>query len=145
MIQRIQSLFLLISSASFWTLLGLPFASSEEPTDAFLADQLYNYQDNIIILILVILGGALALLTIFLYKNRLLQRRLSYLVLIVGILLPFVVIFLFYNEATQHYLNTQINDGAGIYIPLITIVSTVLAIRYIKKDEKVVKSMDRLR
>jgi Na+-transporting NADH:ubiquinone oxidoreductase subunit NqrE len=145
MIQRIQSLFLLLSSASFWTIFGFPFASSDEPTSAFLSDKIYNLNDHILILILTILGGLLALLTIFLYKNRSLQIRLSYFTLVLAIVLPFTVILLFYSEATKNFLNAHIEDGLGIYLPIIAIVSTILAIRFIKKDQKIVKSMDRLR
>jgi len=38
-----------------------------------------------------------------------------------------------------------VNDGFGIYLPLIGIIMAVLANRFIKKDDKLVKSMDRLR
>lgn len=145
MIQRIQSLLLLLSSASFWTIFGFPFASSDQPTAAFLADKVYDLNDHILILILAILGGLIAGLTIFLYKNRSLQIRLSYLTLVLAIVLPIVAILLFYGEATKNYLNVNIDDGLGIYLPLVAIISTILAIRFIRKDEKVVKSMDRLR
>jgi predicted small integral membrane protein len=145
MIQRIQSLFLLVSSASFFSLFGFPFASSDELTEAFLSDQVYDVQDHIVILILTIAGGLLALGAIFLFKNRKLQLRISYLTLVITILLPLVVIFLFYSEATKNYLNVQIDDRLGIYMPVIGLIFTLLAIRFIRKDDKIVKSMDRLR
>jgi len=145
MIQRIQSLFLLFSGASFWALFGLSFASSDKTTAQFLSDQTYNIQDHNILLVLTIAGGLLALVSIFLFKNRPLQIRLSYLTLILAIILPMVVVFLFYDEATKNAMDVVINDQLGIYLPIVGIIGAILAIRFIKKDEKVVKSMDRLR
>lgn len=145
MIQRLQSIFLLLTSASFWGLFGLPFASSDQATAQFLADKVYGINDHIILLILTILGGVLAFGAIFLYKNRTLQIRMSYLTLILSIILPIVVILLFYTEATQNTMDVKINDQLGIYLPALGIIFSVLAMRFIKKDDKTIKSMDRLR
>lgn len=145
MIQRIQSIFLLISSASFWALFAFPFASSDEPTEAFLADKVYEVTDHVVLLVLVILGGVVALFSIFLFKNRPLQIRLSYLSLVIAILVPLTAVLLFYSEATKNFLNVGIDDGLGIYIPIIAIIGSILAVRYIRKDDRVVRSMDRLR
>lgn len=145
MIQRLQSLFLFFTGASFWGLFGLPFASSDQASTAFLSDQTYNLQDHILILVLTIAGGIVAIGAIFLYKNRPLQLKVSYLALILSILLPLVVIFLFYTEASQHIINASIDGEAGIFMPLVGVICSIIAIRYIRKDEKVIKSMDRLR
>ena len=124
---------------------ALPFASSDQPTTGFLADLSYDIQDNILLLILVVLGGLVPLAAIFLFKNRLLQVRLGYITLILAILLPLIAVFLFYSEATKNFIAVQIDDGLGIWVPLVAIICTVLAIRYIRKDHKLVRSMDRLR
>lgn len=145
MIQRLQSIFLLLTSASFWALFGLPFASSDQATAQFLADKVYGINDHIVLLILAILGGVIALGAIFLYKNRQLQIKMSYLTLILSIILPVVVILLFYNEATENTMDVKIDDQLGIYLPALGIIFSILAMRFIKKDEKTVRSMDRLR
>jgi len=145
MIQRIQSLFLLLSSASFWVLFAFPFAGSDKPTAAFLADQSYNINDHILLLVLTVLGGVVGIIALFLFKNRPFQVKTTYFSLIFSILMPIVVIFLFYNEATVNAMNVEIDDKLGIYMPIIGLVSSVLAIRFIRKDEKTVRSMDRLR
>lgn len=145
MIQRVQSIFLLLSSASFWSLFGIPFASSDQATSGFLADLQYNIQDHLVLLILTVLGGLAALIAIFLYKNRPLQIRLGYVAMVVAILLPVTVILLFYNEASKNFLNVRIDDQLGIYLPLAGILFLALALRYIRKDEKIVRSADRLR
>ena len=145
MIQRIQSLFLLLSSVCNWLLFTLPFASSDGSTTGFLADMRYDIQDHVLLLGMVVLGGIISLGAIFLYNNRPLQLRVSYLSLILSILLPLLVVFLFYSEATKNFIAVHINDGPGIWLPLAGILFTVLAIRFIRKDEKLVRSMDRLR
>ncbi|MBK7637253.1 MAG: DUF4293 family protein [Saprospiraceae bacterium] len=52
---------------------------------------------------------------------------------------------LIYNEGTITNKANQINDEIGIYLPLIGLIFSILAARYIKKDEDTVRSMDRLR
>jgi hypothetical protein len=37
------------------------------------------------------------------------------------------------------------DDGLGLYTPIVGLVLSLLAARFIKKDENLVKSMDRLR
>jgi len=145
MLQRIQSIFLLLASASFWTLFAFPFASSDKPTAQFLADQSYAINDHIVLLILAILGGVIALGAIFLFRNRPLQIRMSYLSLILSILLPVAVVVLFYTEASENSMNVEIDDRFGIYLPIIGIIASIFAARFIRKDEKTVRSMDRLR
>ena len=129
MIQRLQSLFLFLTGASFWGLFGLPFASSDQTTSAFLSDQTYNLQDHILILILTIAGGIVAIGAIFLYKNRRLQMKISYMALVLSVLLPIVVIFLFYTEASQHIINATIDGEAGIYMPIVGVICSIIAIR----------------
>ena len=47
MIQRIQSVFLLLAAASFGGLLSFPLAISDKPTAQFLADSVYDITDHI--------------------------------------------------------------------------------------------------
>ena len=107
--------------------------------------QIYEVQDNIVLLSITILGGLLALIAIFLYQNRPLQMKLSIFVLILAIFLPLVAFLLIYNEGTALASGTIITDQAGTYLPLVSIIFGFLAYNGIKKDETLVKSMDRLR
>jgi hypothetical protein len=75
MIQRIQSVFLLLAAASFGGLLSFPLAISDKPTAQFLADSVYDITDHIALLVLTILGIAISLITIFLFRNRPLQLK----------------------------------------------------------------------
>jgi Domain of unknown function (DUF4293) len=145
MIQRIQSIFLFLSSLSFFGLFKAPFATSSEAIPNLLSDMIYNIQDNPILLGLTILGGIVGLGAIFLYNNRSLQLKITNLSIIVSILLPLVAFLLVYNERTATDKANLIDDGIGLYLPFVSLILSVLAARYIKKDEAIVQSMDRLR
>lgn len=145
MIQRIQSIFLLLASVTFFLQFVFQFATSDKASPGFLSDQMYNVMDNPVLMVLTILGGAVALISIFLFRNRPLQLRLGYLVIILCILLPLVAFLLIYNEPTGLSKGTEIHDGLAIYLPIVGLITTILANRFISKDNKLVKSMDRLR
>lgn len=145
MIQRIQSIFLAISASAYAGLFGLPFASSDISTSQFLKDKIYNIQDHIVLIILTGLGILLCLVSIFLYKNRALQARLSIFSIVTAILLIIAAVILFYNEANKMLASANVSDQFGLYLPFISILFSALALRYIRKDDNLVKSMDRLR
>lgn len=145
MIQRIQSIFLLLSGISFFSLFGLPFATSTVAIPALFSDMVYNIHDHVILMVLAVIGGLVSLVSIFLYNNRGLQARLSYLVTVVSILLLTVAFLLVFNERTPGDGAETISEGAGIAMPILGLIFSVLAARYIGKDENTVRSMDRLR
>ncbi|MBK8052934.1 MAG: DUF4293 family protein [Saprospiraceae bacterium] len=74
-----------------------------------------------------------------------LQLRLSYVVTVLSILLSLVALLLIYNEGTGSTNADKIEDQYGIYLPVISLIFSILAGRYINKDENTVRSMDRLR
>jgi hypothetical protein len=145
MIQRIQSIFLLLSGISFFSLFGLPFATSTVAIPNLFSDLVYNIQDSPILLVLTILGGIISVGAIFLFNNRGLQVRLSYLATVTSILLLIVALLLVYNERTTDAGAETITEGFGIALPILSLIFSVLAARYIGKDENTVRSMDRLR
>lgn len=146
MIQRIQTIFLFIAALAFAALFKFPFAISDVSNNGFLADKDFDVYDSPVLLVLAGLGVLIALVAIFLYKNRTLQIRLSYLVIILGILLIVVAVILFYNEATTLLDKVhKIDDAAGLYMPILAFIAGFLAAMFIRKDEKLVRSMDRLR
>ncbi len=144
MIQRVQSIFLFLSSASFFGLFGLPLATSDSEMAGLFEDKVYNIFDNPILIGLTCLGGILALVAIFLFKNRPLQKKLGYGVLTLSILTMIVALLLVFQD-DQSDLTSNINEQIGLGLPILVIIFTLLANRFIGKDEKLVKSMDRLR
>ncbi len=145
MIQRIQTIFLALASGSFFSQFGLAFARSTESESGFFADLAYTIHDHIGLLVLTILGGLVSLVAIFLYNNRPLQLRIAYIGIVLAVIVPALALFLFFSTGYKLDDANRINDSAGIYVPLVSILLLALAARFINKDEKLVRSSDRLR
>lgn len=145
MLQRIQSVFYFLSAAAFAGLFKLPFATSDAPIPDYMSDKVYNIQDHVVLLGLTVLAIITGFGAIFLFKNRPLQMRLGYLLITLAILIPMVAFLILYTEKTAFNSAITIEDNIGLYIPIIAIIFAFLANRFVKKDDKLVKSMDRLR
>ncbi len=140
MLQRIQSIFLLLASGGFWSLFALPLAgTSQIKADSVYADGNLTIQDHTALLGLCIVGAIVSLITIFLFKNRNLQKSMSWLVVLCGLILGGFGYWLFSSSGQGATLQ------AGIGIPFVSSVLAFIAGIFIGKDEKLVKSMDRLR
>lgn len=136
MIQRIQTIWLLLASACAFLTLKFSFYGG-----TYAADNAYheiNGGTNFLLMLTTCLVGALALLIIFLYKNRKVQLRLC----IVGILLTALLIVLYLREM-KDFVKGDPNLWA--LLPAAVVVFFFLAARGINKDEKMVKDSDRLR
>jgi len=136
MIQRIQTIYLLIAAGISAGLIFLfPLWTTIEKTDFFAAmDPLY---------VSMFLGSAaLAMISIFMYKKRQSQFVLGRL----NIILNFILLGLFVYQSLNLSGETDVSEkGIGILLPIFSIVFLVLANKAIRKDEDLVKSVDRLR
>lgn len=130
MIQRIQSIWLLLAAASAFAGFKFSFFSGNKLNDPLLHE--LNASSSFLLMITTIAVGGLALITIFLFKKRTLQRGLCML----GILLEAVLIFLYYRETT-HF--TQGNYSLTAILQGIIILAFILAIAGINKDSKLLK------
>lgn len=143
MIQRIQSIFLLLGSGSCFGLFGLPVADTDMPQaqSAIFNDASYTLFDDPILMGIFGLAGVLLLADIFLFRNRALQMRLSWLsiALVLG-----GVGYGFFKLSTDT-AQALAEPAPGIVMPLIAIIFAYLAKVYIYKDDRLVKSADRLR
>ena len=136
MIQRIQSIWLLIASVVTFLTLKLSFYSGN-----YLPDNLYhqlNGTQNLGLMITTIALGVLTLITIFLFKNRVTQLWLC----MVGILLDVLLLFLYYQQ-TKDFSKGDYAFTAILHLVIIT--ALILAARAINKDEKLIKDSNRLR
>ena len=131
MIQRIQTIYLLIASIAFALLsFKIPFWSLND-------EFIYAQNDNKLYLLLITLF-VFSLIGIFLFKKRTVQMKL----LRLSILIEFVVVvrlFLTYRE-----LNTPL-DAKVFFLLMSAFVALLLAYRGVKKDENLVRSVDRIR
>jgi len=145
MIQRVQSIFFLLAGLSFGGEFLASFATSSEPVSGMFKDQLYNLYDHPALIGICGLGALLCLATIFLYKNRPLQKKLGYLIITLAIILPVIAVLLFMNDSATQVDEVVIGDSIGLYLPIGMILFAALAIRGVSKDSELVESMDRLR
>ncbi len=136
MIQRIQSVWLLLASACAFAGFKLSYYTGTKLNDPAIYE--LNALSTNLLMITTIAVGALALLTIFLYKQRTLQLRLC----VLGILLEAVLIFLYYRETTTF---TQGTYSLTAILHSVIVLAFVLAARGINKDSKLLKESDRLR
>jgi len=146
MIQRIQSLLLLLAAAAVFALFKLPFGSSDGAiaASALFNDGVFTIQDNIALLGLFCAAGAIAFITIFLFNNRPLQLKLSRVAIIANVIGIILAVVLFMQDSNA--MGTALpKEELGLGLPVLSIIFTALAIRFINKDENLVKSMDRLR
>lgn len=136
MIQRIQTIYLIIVAL----LAGvLPFFVNLWSDTK--GNEIYA-QNEILVSILFYLSGALALWTIFLYKRRKNQFVMNRLNMILNL---FLLGFFVYRSLNLSGEASVSEKGIGMLIPVFSIVFLALANRAIKKDEDLVKSVDRLR
>ena len=144
MIQRIQSLYLLIC-----TILPIVFIWFIYQND--LGVIILALPDNFdIILALNVLTSIISFVTIFYYK----RRKTQFVLCRLNILLNFSILACFYFVyiqdfglnfyVTEELFRMEIFDIVNL-IPIICIFLLVAANRAIKKDEDLIKSMDRIR
>lgn len=97
-------------------------------------------QDNILLLILTAGVTLASLISIFLYKNRKQQFRIVLLSLLISVV-NLVLFFLETKKFVPGKGNFTLTSAIAFAIPIFLI----LALRGIRKDDKLVKSLDRLR
>jgi len=90
----------------------------------------------------------LALATLFMFKNRSLQIKLGKLVIL---LVAFqIAAIVMYSDTVKTAIGKPVEDITvsfefGAVIPVLSLICAYLAVRFIKKDDKLVRSADRLR
>jgi len=139
MIQRIQTLWLFLVSACAFSTLKLSFYSGNKAGTNNIKQFLsLNATTNIFVMIITVTIAMAALVLIFLYKNR--KRQL--LVTLATFAASIINIVLYFSE-TRKFIegNYDITAIISFSIP----VFLLLAARGIYKDEKLIKSVDRLR
>lgn len=145
MIQRIQSVFLLLAGASYASLFTLPVATSEETFGTIMADGVFDTYEFIWLLVVAVLSIVLSLVNIFLFKNRKLQKRICLMTTLLGLIWAALAFYKILILEEKGGMDTSVDHGLAFLGVLSAIVFTALAIHFIKKDEKLIKSMSSLR
>ncbi|MFT5103418.1 MAG: hypothetical protein ACI86C_001071 [Candidatus Latescibacterota bacterium] len=136
MLQRIQTIYIIISVLLIGALyMWFPVVADTE-------GKAVVSKDELVIFIPVFLSIALAIISILSFKKRQLQFVLNRL----NIILNFVLLGVFVYRSLTLSGETLVSEkGIGVLLPIISIVFLVMANKAIKKDEDLVKSVDRLR
>ncbi|OBQ55474.1 DUF4293 domain-containing protein [Tamlana sp. s12] len=136
MLQRIQTIYLLLAAGVSG---GLIFAFNLWET----VDGVKVYADDTTYIYFMFLTSALFSITSILrYKNRKSQFMLGRLNIILNFFLLGFFVYLSLNVSGETAVSEK---GIGMLLPIVSIVFLALANKAIKKDEDLVKSVDRLR
>lgn len=162
MIQRRQSIYMFLAAVLSALLFFVPLATFvtgdnvmnftvfgiDNPGEMLSLESITTWP----LVVLAILMTLVPLITIFLYKKREKQVRLCRLNLLVNIIFIGLV-FLYYENDILMVIAAIEGDSyeldvayfIGMAFPLVNLVLEILAIRGIKKDIELLKSVDRLR
>lgn len=165
MIQRIQTIYLLLAAALMATFLFCPIAQFDTP------DGLYSFTSQGVSTVMaepaetgaeatvtqtsvftatwgvLALGAVIAVLSlvaIFLYKNRPNQARVC-MINAFFMVTFYIIIFLSGYTFQKDLAATHTSWSAYLVMPFVALVLDILAYRAINKDEQLVRSMDRIR
>jgi hypothetical protein len=155
MIQRIQTLYLLLATALMSLTLFLPLATiwqegNEVIVKAWFADGTEGFKAPLPLYLGIILSVATALpfITIFLFKKRMVQIRLcvSEIVLLLGsAVLVALYCYRMCDVLAELMQNINFTLGFAALMPVVAIIPVALAIRGIARDEALIRSLDRIR
>lgn len=147
MIQRIQTLFILAAGMLIGSLYIQKFA------DIIVNDQLHIFNafgifkdeellfSGLPLMILIGIIAVLHLLTLFLFKKRILQIR----ILAFSIILMLGLFGLFFYFTYTSFEDIKVAFKVAVALPIVAVILDWLAIRAIGKDEALVRSLDRIR
>jgi len=138
MLQRIQSVWLLLAAVFDAITFRFPFYSGDWIKDNFLFVIDLNAKTTIWFSILTVINGIIAFITIFLYGNRKLQLRLVYL----GTFLTALLLTLYFLEI-KNFIGGNIAIWVVFYFAIL--VCYIFAANGILRAQKLITSLDRLR
>ena len=183
MIQRIQSFYLVLAVVCIVLMFRFPIATyttstvngdisaalqltnnasvmSADGVDYHvIGDDIVNFSGKWLLTVMAVLVGVIALASIFLFKNRVLQMRVVAFAFLFNVVLIFLLFFWAINGTGGNggYYSSLLSTGLmggdittnmltpGTIAPIVSVILLFLAQRAIKKDEMKVRAADRLR
>ncbi|MFN4122865.1 MAG: DUF4293 domain-containing protein [Flavobacteriales bacterium] len=157
MIQRIQTIFMLVAVMFVVPLLYLPFATISGQDDILYVMKIWgvyaktgdvsSHMLNLLpVMLAFVLSFLIPLVNIFLYKRRKMQIRYNGFAILTNTIL--IAVMFYFIEKTNDSLaieGTHPDYGFALFLPAVSIVMLFLANRNIKKDEALIRSVDRIR
>jgi hypothetical protein len=138
MIQRQQTLWLLLSAVCSFLSFQFPFYLGSKIENEMSVFAELEAGSNLFLLLLTGISLLLAVVTIFLFKERKKQLKFAIAGIVISVILLVIYITQLKNFTNGHFALTAV---FVLGIPL----GYILAARGIWKDEKLVKSLDKLR
>lgn len=153
MIQRIQSVFYVLATICFVAFIFLPILSYQAITEMHVlrgngfGDEVEQVTLGIYLLLYAIFMAVFCFTLIFYFKNRGRQMVLTRYAVILSLLIYGLIVFIHYNAIKTFSMGTdvEVQYGMGLPLPLVAALLLMLAYRGVKKDEQLVRSVDRLR
>lgn len=150
MIQRIQSVWLLLAALISMLLFYFDIVTINYESTGSEIDQSFSLMGfGIQGYLLAALAAALVILpflAIFMFKNRKKQILVTILAMVLNFGFVAFSIMAIGSFTTNHQpAVTGSTYGMAAFVPLITVIFLFMAIKGIRKDDKLVKSVDRLR
>ncbi len=143
MIQRIQSVWLLLAAACGFAMSKVPVFEATLSTNI---SQKLLATESLLLYAVVVGASCLSVIIIFLFKNRPLQFKLTIVTIILAIIA--IALEVWKVEDYKSVNVAAITKGTyqwGGLLPIAMAGLLIVAARAIYKDEKLVKSLDRLR
>ena len=134
MIQRVQSLFFFFSAICSVTIVYAFPVLQDENTSYLLKENFANAR------LFVFLSVALSVFAISQFKNRKRQQLIAYVARLMITIAFLLIVFSHKEEGLQERV-----FGIGLFLFFIPYLTLFLAGYFVKKDEKLVKSADRVR
>ena len=131
MIQRIQSIYLLVAAIS------MTLISFKVPVYT-LNETLFMAQDDTKMFVLTIVGAIFSLLGLFMFKNRKFQMKLIRLTVLIQMIIG-IRIFMLFNKFEV------VLNNSFLFLMAFTLIALIMAYRGVKKDDDLVRSVDRIR
>ncbi|HTN07515.1 DUF4293 domain-containing protein [Agriterribacter sp.] len=138
MLQRMQTIWLLLAAVFSFLTLRFPVYNGNKLVNGISEYNMLSATSSLFLIILSVAAGLIALIALFLYKNRGMQQKLCF----AGLLL-FIISGALYYMQIKSFAEGAFSLWTVFYflIP----VCFILAIRGIYRDQKLIKSIDRLR
>ena len=145
MIQRIQSIWLLLAGLVNAGLFYFAIYHAEVVENGIAVTQQLRVNDHYPSLLMALVITVLPLVAIFMFKNR--TRQLNVVLFSIVACIAFIAFTLmrvsnFNNGTSAPVTGTY---WVGSILPVVAIIFLVMAVNGIRRDEKLVKSLDRLR
>ena len=153
MIQRLQSIFLLVmtiallvaTTVPIWTQTGAFSLSAWQLQEISVPGALTHRMPYVLLGVCCWLAAIVALYEFFRYDNRVLQLRLGTLNNLLVLIMLCSTLYLTQKKAALSLVNAPGKYQPGFFLLIVALAGNLLASHFIRKDEKLVRSADRMR